>query len=406
VAARAAGLAALLAAVVLTLTAPTPLDYGSTTCRLQPHCDDAAPAINALAHGRVAVFFRDQRLMGPVSEVAQAPFVALADGKSRTRYRAGLFVCLLVLAAFGYVLARTAARRGWPWWSQLLVAVGAVWNPMTHWVIRYGHQEEIVAALLVIAAVAAARRGRAGAAGVLLGLSVATKLWTIAAVPLVLVAALPRAGRSAWTCAVTAVIVLGIAALASPATFRANDHQLGRLGSAPGTVSRTDAWFAAASPAVLLVPVAQDAAGRVTSVPENVFRAPRIIGPLGHALVLVAAVGMAMLLLRAPPTERWPALWLALALVLLLRCILDSGDRSYYHLPFLLALLAYEVEARRTAPWLALIACCLFEAFTQLSGHIHSDAGLGFAYCAWSVPLAIAMFVELRGTMRRTPAVD
>ena len=76
--------------------------------------------------------------------------------------------------------------------------------------------------------------------------------------------------------------------------------------------------------------------------------------------------------------------------------VLDPGTRSYYHAPFLLALVSYETLVRRRAPWLALAGAAGFEAFSRAVPHIHSDALLGSAYLAWTVPLAIAMSVELR----------
>ena len=63
-----------------------------------------------------------------------------------------------------------------------------------------------------------------------------------------------------------------------------------------------------------------------------------------------------------PPRRRWreqDAL-LALALVLLLRCLLDTWDAVYYPLPFVLALLAWEVGGpARNPPVLALAASVL-----------------------------------------------
>lgn len=401
-AARLAGIAALAAAVAIALTAGTPLDYGSTSCRLLSHCDDAAPAVNALARGHVSDFFHEQRLMGPVSEVVRAPFVALAGNDPLTRYRAGLLACLLPAAVLGFALARAAVARGWPWWSQLLVAVGAVVNPLTFWVAQFGHPEELLAATLLLWAAWSARRGRAGWAGVLTGAAVATKLWALVALPLLVVAVMPRARpRLLATSVVIAGLLLAIPAIGAPSQFRANLHVLGRLGSAPGTVSRTDAWFPFVTPAVLDAPVGVGADGSIRTIPESVYSAPRLIGPLGHALVLLAAVAAAVALARRAPGPRDPSVWLALALVLLLRCVLDPGNRSYYHAPFLLVLLAYEVQVRRLLPWATIAAAALLELFSRVVPHIHGDVALGLAYCAWSVPLAALLALELRGALRR-----
>jgi Glycosyltransferase family 87 len=395
VAARLAGVAAAVAAVVIAATAATPLDYGSTTCRLLRHCDDAAPPIDALAHGHVGAFFDEQRLMGPVSEVVRAPFVALAGGGPLTHYRAGLVPCLLALAATGFLLARVAARRGWPWWGQLIVGIGTVVNPITFWAVHFGHPEELLGGVLVLAALFCACRGRAGFAGLLVGVAIATKLWALVAVPLLVVALPGRAGRLLAITAVTAGAMLAITALAAPADFRANTRELRKLGSEPGTASRTDVWFPLVQPAVMDTPVSVTPSGRVQKVPENVYRAPQIAGPLGHAAVILAALAAAFAVARRRGGAD-SAIWLALALVLLARCVADPGNRSYYHAPFLIALLAYEVQSRRALPWLTIVAAALFEAFTLLAGHIHGDRALGIAYCAWSLPLLAVIALELR----------
>jgi hypothetical protein len=232
-------------------------------------------------------------------------------------------------------------------------------------------------------------------AGLLVGLAIATKLWALVAVPLLVVALPERARRLLAVTAVTAGALLAVTALAAPSQFRANTRELRTLGSAPGTASRTDVWFPLVRPAVLDTPVSITSSGRVQTVPESVYRAPQIVGPLGHAVVLLAALAAAFVLARRRGGAD-SAIWLALALVLLVRCVADPGNRSYYHAPFLIALLAYEVQSRRALPWLTIVAAALFEAFTLLAGHIHGDRALGVAYCAWSLPLLAVIALELR----------
>ena len=81
---------------------------------------------------------------------------------------------------------------------------------------------------------------------------------------------------------------------------------------------------------------------------------------------------------------------LALALVLLLRCMLDTWDTGYYMLPFLLALFAWEIcgESRR-APVLALVAVVLlWIALHKLSADgLSPDAQAAF-FLLWSLPLS------------------
>ncbi len=77
---------------------------------------------------------------------------------------------------------------------------------------------------------------------------------------------------------------------------------------------------------------------------------------------------------------------LLLALLLLLRCMLDTWDNVYYPLPFLLALLAWEAESGR-APALALLGVVLVWTNAWLSLHMSADFQAAF-FLLWSLPLA------------------
>lgn len=392
-----AGVAALIAALAICFNAGTPLDYNGPGCIPVRTCDDAGPAVDALAHGHVGRFFDEQRLMGPVSEVVRAPFVALAGSDPLTRYRLSLVPCLLAVALLGAALGRMAAQRGRPWWFQLLVAVGIVWNPITIWVVRFGHPEELLGGVLVVAAALALGARRMLLAGVLLGLAIATKLWALLALPLVVAAAVTRAAR--WrlleTAVFTAGVLIAIPAVTAPHVFSDNLHALGHIGSAPGTASRTDIWFPFVHGGVYKFLVLVGPSGLLKNVDEPSFSAPRAIGPVAHALVLLVAVAVAVALAARLRREGTPLLLLALAFVLLLRCVLDPGTRSYYHAPFLIAVASYEALVRRRLPWLAIAGGASVAAFSYAAPHITADWLLGVAYLAWSAPLTVAMGVEL-----------
>src|SRR3954468_23820785 len=98
------GLAAALAvaAVVCAFVAygsPLGVDYLAPPCH--PYiCDDAAPAIDALAAGHPHGFFSEQPPMGSFSLLVRAPFAAAAKaagGHERAMYRPGAFACLMAL---------------------------------------------------------------------------------------------------------------------------------------------------------------------------------------------------------------------------------------------------------------------------------------------------------------------
>jgi hypothetical protein len=96
---------------------------------------------------------------------------------------------------------------------------------------------------------------------------------------------------------------------------------------------------------------------------------------------------------------------LLLALVFLLRCVLDPWNMSYYALPFLFALLAWEVHARGGLPRLTLlgtlltwVTCDWLHAF-DVSPDVQS-----LVYVGWSVPFALAIawrLIDPQGFGRR-----
>jgi hypothetical protein len=80
-----------------------------------------------------------------------------------------------------------------------------------------------------------------------------------------------------------------------------------------------------------------------------------------------------------------------LALLFLLRCMLDPSDHVYYSIPFVLALLAWESRARH-GPVLALLAAgLLWLVFHTISG----IAGLWWQYAAYmlvTLPFVILLW--------------
>jgi hypothetical protein len=82
---------------------------------------------------------------------------------------------------------------------------------------------------------------------------------------------------------------------------------------------------------------------------------------------------------------------LLLALLLLLRCMLDTWDVVYYALPFVLALTAWETAVSRRPPVLALAsAVAVWAGWHWLPGFASADAQAAF-FIAWTVPLTIGL---------------
>jgi hypothetical protein len=84
-----------------------------------------------------------------------------------------------------------------------------------------------------------------------------------------------------------------------------------------------------------------------------------------------------------------------LALLLLVRCMLDTWDTAYYALPFLLALTSCESLGPHGLPVLALGATALaWIDFEWLRTHASPDAQAAL-FLAWTLPLAVALGVAL-----------
>jgi hypothetical protein len=157
---------------------------------------DAAPAIDALAHGRINDALAHQPLMGTFSVLLRAPFVAVVQaghGSELLRYRVGVFPCLVAAGLLGVLLAK-ARNNGWrPQIVSVVIVVLSVANPASQDAVVFGHPEEALTTPLCVSAVALAYRGHVSPDAVALSLRLATKQWAVLAVAPTLMAAFRRA---------------------------------------------------------------------------------------------------------------------------------------------------------------------------------------------------------------------
>jgi hypothetical protein len=287
---------------------------------------EAAPSYVALMHGHVLGFAPLAPQYGG-SLVLRAPFAmlpALWGGSLHAVYFASALPCMLAAVAFSVWLAAQPRRHGAQWPPRIVAICCVVGNPIVLIVLFTGHPEEVLGAVLCVAAVMLAVTGRAEWAGLLVGLAVANKPWALVAVPVV-VAALPaRRGRALLLAAASAGAVL-----------------------LPLAAARAHGFSAAANGADV----------------GAVFYPTQLLWWLGRGSWIVRearpGIVLASLLLTllwwgarrrapGPAVSRAPDALLLLALVLLLRAALDPQDNLYYHIPFLFALLAFEVRSGRT----------------------------------------------------------
>jgi hypothetical protein len=370
-------LAALMVLVLLALTA-------RAGASMEPGLDyfnDAAHAIDALARGDFGGFLANQPLMGSFSLLLRAPFVVPVFHQSfDTVYFAGAVPCLAATLLLGLTLARMLAERGQSPAVQGLVAGLAVINPLTFQALHWGHPEELLAGALCVGAVLAAMRGRGLTAAVLLGLALATKQWALLTVLPVLLAA-PRRHLT------IAFVAAGIAAALTLPMMLGDP---GQFGSVARSAAGQDALGTSTTPWNVWWPFAD----KVLVAPFGLrWMAPSWVATVSHPGIVAVALPLSFLLWRRPDRRPDDAL-LLLALLFLLRCLLDNWNNDYYHAPLLLSLLAWETVRRPGVPYLTMAVAILVSAsFWPIEDRMFADsrdqAGLLFAlYMAWALPLA------------------
>jgi len=356
---------------------------------------DAGPAVAALAAGNFRRAAAVPFLMGPFSIILRAPFAWVASSietSSLGAYRAGIFPCVAATSALGVELARRSMRldrtQSWP----LVIPVLAVVSPASVAAVREGHPEEALAGALSVAAVMLATRGRLGWSAISLGLAVATKQWALLAVVPTLLAASSHALKE--------VIKLGVVAALTAALFYA-----------PFVVADSHAFFTATRIEARVIPAATPETIWLEASHPKPLRFKQFpvltshpvakwIPPASHALIVLIAVPFGLLLWRRGISTA--DVFAFLALLFLLRCVLDPDDQGYFHLPLVLALLTWEVERRLLVRQLPvatlLVALCLWLTFDVLHPHFAETHiwRVNAFYLAWTSALALYLLSALK----------
>jgi hypothetical protein len=360
---------------------------------------EARPAFEALAHGHLLSFLQRVPAYGG-SLVERAPFAlvpGLWGGGEQWVFRLVAVPALIAGAALGiWLVARLRSKQ-----RSALIKLAAlslcVLNPLTLRAIEFGHPEELLGAVLCVWAVLLAQRGRAVSAGIVLGLAIANKEWALLAVGPALLA-LPSRRMLMMLCSgVAAALVLAPLALVGGGGFVAG----ARASALPGATIFQPMqvfWFFGHHSA--------QAAHLLGAAKREYRLAPSWVSAISHPLVIAVAVPLTALAFgrrrrenhgpngRATGSGGRANPMLLLALLLLLRCMLDTWDNVYYPLPLVIALLVWETCTLGRAPVLALIATALvwLIAWPSLDLSVDLQSAL---FLAWSVPLAISLGVML-----------
>ena len=359
---------------------------------------EASGAYRTLSSGDVGGFLTQVPAYGG-SLVLRAPFAAVAallGGGELAVYRAVSIPCLLAVALLGLVLTRRMGDRGHSTGARAIVLGLCVVNPVTLRALEYGHPEELLAAALCVGALLAAIDRRTILAAVLLGLAIATKSWAVLAIGPVLVA-LPARRLLALT------IAGGVTLTVLAPILLSGSHMTNTLVTGATTTGQIFHpwhifWFLGDPAATQIGPA---------GVPRGPgYRAPpEWLTPLTHPLIVALVVPLTLAwawVHRTVPRLGGEQVLLLLALLLLLRCMLDPWNAVYYALPCLLALLAWEALCcSERPPVLALAASGLVWVTFEIAPDMLAPDGQCLVFLAWSLPLAAWLARESLAPARR-----
>jgi hypothetical protein len=373
--------------------------------------NEARPAMEALAHWHVLEFLRLAPAYGGAL-IERAPFALLPrlwGGGDLAVYRMLALPCLLGGAVLGVWLVARMRAEGRSRLARAATLGVCVANPVMLYALELGHPEELLGGALCVAAVILAARSSGGRGhplmvGVVLGLAIANKEWALlAAGPVLLVLPPGQRLRCLLSAGATAAAVLAPLVIFSSGGFVAGTRGLASPSSEifqPWQVW----WFFGHHGALV---------HGVFGAPKPGFRvAPAWTGLVSHPLIPLAGAAMTAgvwVRRRGRLSER-DAL-LALALLLLVRCLLDTWDVVYYPLPFILALLAWEVRGPADGPPVLAISstALVWFSFHWLQLHASPDVQAA-SFLAWSLPLAawlgLRLYLPGRAVLGRRPESD
>jgi hypothetical protein len=365
--------------------------------------NEARPAVDALVHGHFDEFLRQAPAYAG-SLIERAPFALLPElwhGGDLAIYRMLALPCLLASALLGVWLLAGMRTEDRPRLARAAALGLCVANPVMLPALELGHPEEMLGACLVVSAVLLSGAGRTGSrpllAGAALGLAVANKEWALLAAGPVLLA-LPPGLR--LRCVAIAGSIAGV--VLAPLLLGSGDFVAGTravASQASPIFQPWQVWWFLGHHGPLV--------HGLFGTPKPGYRvAPEWIGIVARPLVMLfgAAIAGALWLRRRRLTEAEALL--ALTLLLLLRCVLDSWDAVYYTIPFIVALLVWEVRSRsERPPVLTVLATVLvWTSFEWLPHRVSADAQ-AISFLCWTLPLAAWLGAQLiaggaRGTVR------
>jgi hypothetical protein len=333
------------------------------------------PAYLALQHGFVDRFFDLLPGYSGFAVVVGAPLALVAgglDGMETMTYRFTAVPGLFALAALGVAIAGPVKARGNHYWPVFLLCGAG--GALAYQTTLFGHPEDLLATGLAVGAVLVARQGRVNLATAMIMGAVVSKQWAVLAILPVAMAA-PRAG-------------IRIAVLASLGTALLILLQTQEGSAAHGTITSTGNLF---HPHQVWWPFGIPATPEFIAAGHGERMGPEWLAPLVRPIIVATGglVAIAWWLRSGPRRDKDDVLGV-LALVFLLRCMLDPWNLVYYELPLVVSLAAWEARKGRDLPALSVVAtAATWLTFVTYDSHVGN--GPFFAYLAWSVPLALGL---------------
>ena len=353
---------------------------------------EARPALDALLAGHIHQFLADGPAYGG-SILLRAPFALVAHalgGGELAVFRAVALPGLLALALLGAGLASVARRTGASAATVWLALALCVANPIALRALELGHAEELLAAALAVAAMLAARQERAGWAGLLVGLAVAAKPWALVALPAVGVTLPGGRGRAG-----ALGLGLGLPALVFAPFLVTQLTDTARVGAAHADPVSTGSIF---KPWQLFWPLGSGTPqfGPDGTALPGTRTPPGWLSAVTHPAIVLISVPLALLWARR---RRVDDALLLLALLFLLRCLLDPWNNVYYALPCVLALVAHDALRGRVPLAAAGVTAATWLTIVELPGVAVPDVQFA-AYMAWALPAAAGLALRVYSPAR------
>jgi hypothetical protein len=347
---------------------------------------DAGPPIDALVHGRVHDFLAARPLMGPLSLFVRAPFAALAyvgdhsglQALYNDQYRLGVFPCLVAAGIVGVALARMMEQRGSSRLAQAAVVAVCVVNPVSLRAVYFEHPEEVFGAALLTGAALAGIQRRPWLAAVLLAFALANKQWAVIGAPAVVLIVVMANDRKRLRGPALALLGVGLALLVPLLVVDAGSlwdltRRLGDIRNSP--VWPASIWYRFAPPL---------SGAELGEWSHNLHHMPDWLGLVARPFLIAAGIALPLAFAKRVAGDVAARGLALLALVMLVRCLFDPANNGYYHVPFLMALIA--ADALRGRFWATAVACVLLQAPTTFK----PDADqLALFYALWAPAFAV-----------------